>query len=509
MAGGSDETLMHALCYSAGGAVAAGGVRLGGASSGRPPPSAESVMQQLSLLLHARASVDAMNGKGESALDVALFHAPIEMVDLLKSYGAKSSMTTADGGCLLHAAALQKRPDVLDAALSSLAKIGVDLNQQDRAGRTPLHVAVASGDPDLVFPLLKMKASTEVQADDGATPLRLAVSQGDLPITTMLLNDGADRNSLGADAVPLIVLATEVSVPVALALVRAGADLNQPDSNGRTALEVAVSRGEHELCELLLTKGARPTSRKDAAGNTSLHVAVHAKSEHLVRLLVRHKAELSEQNRRGQSPLILGAESGQASVVELLLHSGAPLHLCDTSNRSALELALQNGHLDVLKILLQQSIVDVNGITKRGSSLLHLAAEIGDETRITFLLSMQAQVRPPRAPSSLCSPTSHSRPISVRTSDPPLPTFSDCCSSPPFGALDTGGRAQPQRRDAPSLGVLSRPPRGRPRPRAVRRQRDAPRARAGPHATARGVRIARPASCASPPDPALRSDGVE
>ena len=34
----------------------------------------------------------------------------------------------------------------------------------------------------------------------------------------------------------------------------------------------------------------------------------------------------------------------------------------------------------------------MNGITKRGSSLLHLAAEIGDDERISFLLSMHAQV---------------------------------------------------------------------------------------------------------------------
>ena len=46
----------------------------------------------------------------------------------------------------------------------------------------------------------------------------------------------------------------------------------------------------------------------------------------------------------------------------------------------------------MLRILLQQSIVDVNGITKRGSSLLHLAAEIGVEPRVAFLLSMQAHV---------------------------------------------------------------------------------------------------------------------
>ena len=116
---------------------------------------------------------------------------------------------------------------------------------------------------------------------------------GDLALTSLLLGEGADRNSLGADGVPLIVVAAETSVPVANALVLAGADLNQPDASGRSALEVAVARGEGELCETLLTKGAKPSNRKDAAGNTSLHVAVHQKAEHLVRLLVRHKAEVS------------------------------------------------------------------------------------------------------------------------------------------------------------------------------------------------------------------------
>lgn len=190
----------------------------------------------------------------------------------------------------------------------------MDLNQQDGAGCTPLHVAVSSNLVELVAPLLRMKASTEVQADDGSTALRLAVAQGDLTLTQALLQVGADKNALGADAAPLIVLAAATSVPVATALVMAGADLNQTDGAGRTALEVAVSRGEAELCELLLTKGAKPTNRRDAHGNTSLHVAVMRGEEGIVRLLVRHKAELSEQNRKGETPLIIGAEGGQGEA---------------------------------------------------------------------------------------------------------------------------------------------------------------------------------------------------
>jgi len=63
-----------------------------------------------------------------------------------------------------------------------------------------------------------------------------------------------------------------------------------------------------------------------------------------------------------------------------------------TADVEGLELALQAGHLGCLRVLLQQSCVDVNGITKRGSSLLHFAAELGDDARVSFLLSMHAQV---------------------------------------------------------------------------------------------------------------------
>ena len=132
-----------------------------------------------------------------------------------------------------------------------------------------------------------------------------------------------------------------------------------------------------------------PVPRQDPAGNTVLHTAVALCNDYLIRLLVRHKADLSIQNAEGATPLLLASSTGQEAAVQLLLHSGAGLHIVDNSNRSALELALQGKHMSCLKMLLEQSCVDVNGITKRGSSLLHLAAEIGDDERVGFLLAMQ------------------------------------------------------------------------------------------------------------------------
>ena len=118
--------------------------------------------------------------------------------------------------------------------------------------------------------------------------------------------------------------------------------------------QVAVAKGEVDLCEELLSRGARPTCRADESGNTSLHVAVNQRSERLVRLLLNRRAETSLQNRDGATPLLIAASTGQTPVVSLLLSSAAGLHQTDGTNRSGLELALENGHLDTLRVLLSQ-----------------------------------------------------------------------------------------------------------------------------------------------------------
>ena len=93
-------------------------------------------------------------------------------------------------------------------------------------GMWPIARAAKATDAALVAPLLKSKANTELQNEDGSTPLGIAVRQGDLPLTSLLLDAGADRNAewiRGADVTPLIVLAAEMSNEVTKALVNAGA----------------------------------------------------------------------------------------------------------------------------------------------------------------------------------------------------------------------------------------------------------------------------------------------
>ena len=71
---------------------------------------------------------------------------------------------------------------------------------------------------------------------------------------------------------------------------RAETDLDATDTQGRSALILAVSRGHHDVCKLLLEAGADPTT-KDNAGNDALAMARSCGETTVAELL--HRASIS------------------------------------------------------------------------------------------------------------------------------------------------------------------------------------------------------------------------
>ena len=67
---------------------------------------------------------------------------------------------------------------------------------------------------------------------------------------------------------------------------RAGTDLDAADTQGRSPLLLAVSRGHLDVCKLLLEAGADPTT-KDNAGNDALAIARSRGDRAIVDLLHR------------------------------------------------------------------------------------------------------------------------------------------------------------------------------------------------------------------------------
>jgi len=139
-------------------------------------------------------------------------------------------------------------------------------------------------------------------------------------------------------------------------LIGLGADPNDIDQEGRTALMFAAFNGHTEIVRLLLDEGAEVGTR-DALGRTALLYASTGPFPETVKLLLDHHADPNiVDNNEHFSPLMHAAAEGQLEVVKILLDGGADPALKDLDGETAALFARNNGHTEVAGLI--QSALD-------------------------------------------------------------------------------------------------------------------------------------------------------
>lgn len=131
---------------------------------------------------------------------------------------------------------------------------------------------------------------------------------------------------LGAEVVPVrpaLHWASENGlVDIATLLIEQGADPNETDHFGNTALHIALRYPD--MVQLLLESGAK-VNAKNAMGNTPLHLAV--RDRRAVEILLAAGAAVNARNGLDKTPLHYamrqGTSSYNLSIVETLIRAGA------------------------------------------------------------------------------------------------------------------------------------------------------------------------------------------
>ena len=241
-----------------------------------------------------------------------------------------------------------------------------------------------------------------------------AAKLGDVDAIKAHLADGADineRDEGGGSALGLAAIAGRIDAM--RYLIEQGADLDATSNDGGVPLHGAGFFGRYEAVELLLTSGADPNVRNND-GSTPLDVtaapwneemrgiaefwsgwlgfsvdmdAVESNRPKVVGLLAEHGGVSSMQLPKSSGTMLWrAAKDGDLEAIDKALRDGADPDRLGEKGISPLSWAAIMGQDDAVRMLLDQG-ADINRKNADGGTPLHAAAFLGRSSTVTLLLS--------------------------------------------------------------------------------------------------------------------------
>ncbi|KAF5251580.1 hypothetical protein FANTH_3190 [Fusarium anthophilum] len=224
-------------------------------------------------VLNRNGEVDLQirDNDGLSPLHLAVMTSEVELAEL-KKLGLDFNYLTSDSQNVLHLACRARKTGIVAHILETVPSI--DMNQQDQFGRTPLHYACSSGDPEIVAWLLRYGALTYIKANDDSSVLhacadiRIEQSIWNLQarespwlrrpcvdrLRPRVANDYPREPWYQAEySTPKVDIQRQSSPAVATIiemLVEHGVDPGWLDDRKRTALDLALFAGCHDFAEV-------------------------------------------------------------------------------------------------------------------------------------------------------------------------------------------------------------------------------------------------------------------
>ncbi|KAM6483952.1 ankyrin repeat-containing domain protein [Trichoderma sp. SZMC 28011] len=282
----------------------------------------------------------------------------------------------------------------------------VRINATDSENMTPLLYAAEAGELSLVTWLLEREADVNATDNLGRSALWYAIKNLRVEVVRELLNWKPQLNNLTTSGQPLVEIAIE-DVEIMRMLLDAGIDMEQPNYNNHTVLNIAVDWKKTDVVRLLVERKANMYHRGNGGwnaimisawstadpqilriladgganlgdvhpdtGSTPLHFAM-AWDEELAKIILEYRKsiDLEKRNNYGRTPLLYACGEDNEDCIELLIKAGADVNAEDQWGWTVLSLVARRGlKACVTDLLLAQPdlVIDATGKTK-GTALM-------------------------------------------------------------------------------------------------------------------------------------------
>ncbi|CAL1532942.1 unnamed protein product [Lymnaea stagnalis] len=199
---------------------------------------------------------------------------------------------------------------------------------------------------------------------DSAPHLVMLSEAGDVHRVQKLLSDGADIDEKNNNGCTALMAAVKIgSIEIVTILLDKGADVNLNAENGYTALMYASYYyfGSTRIAQLLIDGGADVNST-EVNGWTSLMIASQKGHLDFVKLLIDKKAAINETNCKGDTALMFSASNGHLDIAQRLIYNGALINVKNKVGDTALKFAAEKGHKKLVQLFLKEKI-DVDEVS--------------------------------------------------------------------------------------------------------------------------------------------------
>ncbi len=185
----------------------------------------DQIIEIIQFLLKKGLGINRQSDLG-TPLIISAYWGQEKITAFLLQQGADISLCNAKGDTALHSVMYN---DQGKAVIETLLNHGVTVNAQNNKGNTALHILFErhyhqDSLLDILFIMRKHGANFLLKNNDGLTPFLMTSASNDVQLANLLLE-------------------------------QFGADINDTDSEGNTALHSAIQKGHFEMMSFLLNKG--------------------------------------------------------------------------------------------------------------------------------------------------------------------------------------------------------------------------------------------------------------
>ena len=274
------------------------------------------------MLLEKGADIHILDDQGKSALENAVIHSNIKMIDLLLKHGASVNEKGESGERPLDHSCLDGNIKVAEYLIEK----GAEINPKD--SNSPLAVAAVCARLDTVAFLLSKGADPNHKNDKGETALLQACYCGSLPVVKILVEGGADVNTCNNTGDTCIHFSCFQYPNKMLVkyLVGKGADLYAKNSDGNSAFYWSYRLARYDAIIALL--GAGFDIKREEYKQPEVFLQT------LMLPLVHNRTHPEKLNKMAELLVALGFEiPSMSSVTEISKTVGSVTDLCDWLNQ--------------------------------------------------------------------------------------------------------------------------------------------------------------------------------